>query len=247
MKIFPICVIAILLSAETSTNVVGQQPIDSQREDAPQLSDLRAKHITALSELLQARTKAYQRGESTIAAVLDTNRQLLVARLAAESDADARAKIIASSIGVAKDFQTSLESKYRLREASVSDVLLCKAERLEIEIVAANEESRHRILKLHEERREILRELLQVQSKEYKNGGSEIEPLIQTQQQLLAADLELAIGKDSRTKLINTQLEIATDLKNIAEAKFKAGKASVVDVLRSRAGRLRLAVAAASE
>lgn len=101
------------------------------------------------------------------------------------------------------------------------------------------------IVELLQQRRAVLSELVRVQTKAYHQGAIEIEAVIEAREALLGAELELAADHAARIKLLEQSVHLARDLVKMAKAKHAAGRASVADVLKSRAERLGAEIALA--
>lgn len=95
------------------------------------------------------------------------------------------------------------------------------------------------IADLLQKRRAVLSELVKVQTEAYRKGEAGIVAIVQGHQELLQVELELATDHDARIKLLKESVRLAGDLERIAEANYHAGHASAIDVLKSKAERLR--------
>lgn len=89
--------------------------------------------------------------------------------------------------------------------------------------------------KLLKERQSVLQQLVEVQIAEYRTGNSHFAGVVQARQQLLEVELELARDAARRIKLLEDFVRMTDELHKIAEAQFKAGNASIADVLQSKA------------
>ena len=101
------------------------------------------------------------------------------------------------------------------------------------------------LTELLQERRAVLKALVEVQVQAYRIGKLGFEPIVQAHKELLAAELELASDRAERVELIQKFVHLAADFEKLAAEKLRAGEATQADVLRAQALRLEAQVMAA--
>lgn len=94
------------------------------------------------------------------------------------------------------------------------------------------------VTKILQERRSILKELVNAQLQAYRANEIGFSPVIRTHRQLFSAELELETKPDERVKLIEAFVKTMSDWENIAEQMFKKGGCNRADLLRAVAWRL---------
>ena len=99
------------------------------------------------------------------------------------------------------------------------------------------------IAELQQERLAVLDELVIFATNDYQNARAVFGKVVQAQQQLLEAQLEIAENHESRLKALKKSVELATQWQQIAEARKQAGRGTETDVLQSKANRLKAEIA----
>tara|TARA_R110002126_G_scaffold36989_3_gene111975 strand:- start:653 stop:1102 length:450 start_codon:yes stop_codon:yes gene_type:complete len=98
------------------------------------------------------------------------------------------------------------------------------------------------IVKLLQKRQFVLSQLVKVQTETDRNGKTGLESVVQTRQQLLLVELELATSHEERIKLLERSIKLARELEKIAEAKHKSGNGSAAAILSSQSDRLKVEI-----
>ncbi len=91
-----------------------------------------------------------------------------------------------------------------------------------------------------QKRHAVLSQLLELQTASFRKGNTEIDDVFQAHRQLQRVELELAATNRDRIQRLEKSVRMAADLEKIVEAKYEAGKTSLVDLLKARAENLRI-------
>lgn len=102
-----------------------------------------------------------------------------------------------------------------------------------------SEPAKQSVAELLQQRRAVLLSLVEVQTHLYQVGKADIEAVVQAHQELLLVQLELAASRDERINLLKKAVHLAMELENLAQARYKAGRATQADVLKSQAAKLK--------
>jgi outer membrane protein TolC len=101
--------------------------------------------------------------------------------------------------------------------------------------------------KLLMERRNVLKEITDIQAKAYERGEVRLDSLLHTQRELFEADLELAEQKKQRIEICERIVKTLENIEAVSQRQHGAGEASIIDVLSSKAARLKAQAQLASE
>lgn len=91
-----------------------------------------------------------------------------------------------------------------------------------------------------QKRHAVLSQLLELQTASFRKGNTQIDDVFQAHRQLQHIELELAVTNKDRIQRLEKSVRMAADLEKIVEAKYEAGKTSLVDLLKARAENLRI-------
>ena len=91
-----------------------------------------------------------------------------------------------------------------------------------------------------QKRHAVLSQLLELQTASFRKGNTEIDDVFQAHRQLQRVELELAATHKDRIQRLEKSVRMAADLEKIVEAKYEAGKTSLVELLKARAENLRI-------
>jgi outer membrane protein TolC len=93
--------------------------------------------------------------------------------------------------------------------------------------------------KLLMERRNVLKQITDLQSKAYESGQVRIDSVLLAQSNLFEADLELAEQKSQRIEICERLVKMLENIEAVSQKLHAAGEATIVDVLSSKAARLK--------
>ena len=96
-----------------------------------------------------------------------------------------------------------------------------------------------RLTALLNERREVLRKLVDAAEQRYRAGAATLEAAIRASNQLLEAELELADTKAERIAVHEKLVGNLQRLEQVAEARRAAAAAALEEVLEAKAARLK--------
>ncbi|WP_413432739.1 hypothetical protein [Crateriforma spongiae] len=99
------------------------------------------------------------------------------------------------------------------------------------------------IRKLLTERRDTFKSLVEIVNESYLVGRAEHRQLIQVQNDLLQAELDLATTRSERLKLYQQLVDNLQAYEKLLEARFANGTTQQTDVLSTKADRLKAEVA----
>lgn len=88
------------------------------------------------------------------------------------------------------------------------------------------------------ERREVLREIMELFVIRYKEGSTTLENVIQAKNRLLDAELKIAKSKPERIRIRKEQVKNLRDLENEMTLGHKDGRNTSVEILEVKATRL---------
>jgi outer membrane protein TolC len=89
------------------------------------------------------------------------------------------------------------------------------------------------------ERRNVLKQITDLQSKAYESGQVRIDSVLLAQSNLFEADLELAEQKSQRIEICERLVKMLENIEAVSQKLHAAGEATIVDVLSSKAARLK--------
>ncbi len=98
----------------------------------------------------------------------------------------------------------------------------------------ANASDAAQLKTLQSERIEVLTRLVAHMMAQYRAGTSAISEVVSAENELTAARLDATEEPEKRVALLKEQLDSATLLLNVTEARFKVGQGSEADVCRAR-------------
>lgn len=99
-----------------------------------------------------------------------------------------------------------------------------------------------KIAKLLENRRDVLRRVVQLHEMAYRNGAGTLGELIAAKRELVEAELEFCKMADERIELRKAVVKFAKDYEAMAKKRFEVGDMQEVEVLRATTMRLRAEV-----
>jgi outer membrane protein TolC len=102
----------------------------------------------------------------------------------------------------------------------------------------AEEPKDTRLKELLKERVETLRKVVEIVSQQYKLGGVGIGQVVQAQQSLLRAELDLCDSDKERIAVLEKLVSLMKDHEKIAAARFKSGDGRQGEALMAKATRL---------
>jgi hypothetical protein len=94
------------------------------------------------------------------------------------------------------------------------------------------------IKKLKVQRRDVLKQVLTLQTRAYEGGGGTYKPIIETSRALLQADLALATTKEERIAAHKARLDTAKTWEARVAASYKIGGATAAENLLAQSDRL---------
>ena len=100
---------------------------------------------------------------------------------------------------------------------------------------------------LLKQRQATLRQLVEVVTKEYRQGVGGFEPVIRATDQLINADLELAKNSKDRLAILQRRVELMEEFVAGVSTKHKVGRATQAEVLAARAELLNAKIQLARE
>lgn len=103
---------------------------------------------------------------------------------------------------------------------------------------ASKDEANKAIRKLLTERRDVLRQLVQVQFEEYRVGKTDLRAIVDARRQLLSVQLELKTGRAERVKLLTDFLALEKEVEAVVRKRHQVGAVGMSDVLQAHALRL---------
>jgi len=101
--------------------------------------------------------------------------------------------------------------------------------------------------KLLMERRNVLKEIADIQRRGYARGELQLHDLLLTNRDLLEAELELADDKSQRIEICERLVKTLEDIEAISQRMQAAGEVTIIDVLSSKAARLKAQAQLANE
>ena len=101
--------------------------------------------------------------------------------------------------------------------------------------------------KLLLERRNVLKQVADLQGKAYENGQVRIEPLLLAQRDLFEAELELAEMKRQRIDICERLVKAMENIEAVTQKQNRAGERTIIDILSSKAARLKAQAQLANE
>lgn len=101
--------------------------------------------------------------------------------------------------------------------------------------------------KLLLERRNVLKEIADIQSKAYASGEVQIHDVLLTNRELLEAELGLAEQKDQRVAICERLAKTLEEIEAISQRRHASGEVTTIDVLKSKAARLKAQAQLANE
>lgn len=96
----------------------------------------------------------------------------------------------------------------------------------------------HALARILQERRSVLKELVNAQIQAYRANEIGLAPVVRAHRQLFSAELELETRPEGRIKLTEDFVKTMSDWENMAEEMFKKGKGTRAVVLQAIAWRL---------
>jgi outer membrane protein TolC len=100
---------------------------------------------------------------------------------------------------------------------------------------------------LLKQRQATLRQLIEVVTKEYRNGVSGFEPVIRATDQLIDADLEMAKNSKDRVAILQRRVELMKEFFAGVSTKYKAGVATQSESIAAQAELLNAKIQLARE
>jgi outer membrane protein TolC len=101
--------------------------------------------------------------------------------------------------------------------------------------------------KLLIERRNVLKEVNDIQRKGYERGELQLPDLLLTNRDLLEAELELADDKSQRIAICERLVKTFEDIEAISQRRQASGEITIIDVLSTKAARLKAQAQLANE
>jgi outer membrane protein TolC len=101
--------------------------------------------------------------------------------------------------------------------------------------------------KLLMERRNVLKQITDLQSKLYESGQVRIDSVLLAQRELFEADLELVEQKPQRIAICERLVKALENTEAVSQRLHGAGETTIVDVLSSKAARLKAQAQLANE
>lgn len=101
--------------------------------------------------------------------------------------------------------------------------------------------------RLLQERRDVLRQIADLQGKAYESGQARFDSLLLAQSDLFEAELELAEQRPQRIEICERLVKTMEGIEAVTQRLHSSGEVGTVDVLRSKAARLKAQAQLASE
>ena len=101
--------------------------------------------------------------------------------------------------------------------------------------------------KLLMERRNVLKEVNDVQRRGYERGELQLPDLLLTNRDLLEAELELTEDKSQRIAICERLVKTFEDIEAISQRRQASGEVTIIDTLNSKAARLKAQARLANE
>jgi outer membrane protein TolC len=101
--------------------------------------------------------------------------------------------------------------------------------------------------KLLMERRNVLKEVNDIQRRGYERGELQLPDLLLTNRDLLEAELELADDKSQRIAICERLVKTFEDIEAISQRRQASGEVTIMDTLNSKAARLKAQARLANE
>lgn len=101
------------------------------------------------------------------------------------------------------------------------------------------EESESKVLQLLTERRDTVRELRDTLNASYISGQTEYTTVVEVEDELLEAELDLAISRADRLAIHEDLVENRKRTEELLQQRFKLGAALTTEVLYAKAARLK--------
>ena len=88
------------------------------------------------------------------------------------------------------------------------------------------------------ERKALLGQAVDLAKQAYRAGQTDFNSVLDLEQELLQAELELAETREQRLELYRQRVENATALEKVAAKQFKTGRATQLEVLKAKSALL---------
>jgi outer membrane protein TolC len=103
------------------------------------------------------------------------------------------------------------------------------------------------VKKLLLERRNVLKEITDLQSKAYESGQVRVDSVLLAQRDLFEAELELAEQQSQRLEICERLVKTLEHFEAVSQKQHSSGVVSSIDVLSSKAARLKAQAQLANE
>jgi hypothetical protein len=211
----------------------------------PRIKELQQERLATLKKLVDDLAQRVKTTPAEFGDLIEARRLLLLAELDTAENVSDRIALYKNAADALKEYEAWANGEVKDGRTTTVVALAVKASRLEAEIdwkraqmKGGKPETAQQIKSLHKDRIATLEKLVDQAAEKFKNAFGPYEDVLEAQQLLLQARLDVAEKESDRIALYEKTVEVLKSREELAENQFAAARRTLDAVLMVQAQRL---------